>query len=118
MFFFFFFQAEDGIRDLYVTGVQTCALPIWLSPAGHLHHERSEPAGRPSSMPVRAIWLCRHAAGDPGFLAAPGDRLVPRPGQLNGTAAKLRRPGRASRTSPRAAIAVAPDGGPRRRGNF
>src|SRR5215469_17137840 len=29
MFFFFFFQAEDGIRDLYVTGVQTCALPIY-----------------------------------------------------------------------------------------
>src|SRR5690349_22320196 len=28
LFFFFFFQAEDGIRDLYVTGVQTCALPI------------------------------------------------------------------------------------------
>src|SRR5215469_12724005 len=28
--FFFFFQAEDGIRDLYVTGVQTCALPICL----------------------------------------------------------------------------------------
>src|SRR6266403_5948661 len=28
IFFFFFFQAEDGIRDLYVTGVQTCALPI------------------------------------------------------------------------------------------
>src|SRR5215204_6652610 len=26
---FFFFQAEDGIRDLCVTGVQTCALPIW-----------------------------------------------------------------------------------------
>src|SRR5690349_22945170 len=26
--FYFFFQAEDGIRDLYVTGVQTCALPI------------------------------------------------------------------------------------------
>src|SRR5688572_31127591 len=26
---FFFFQAEDGIRDLTVTGVQTCALPIW-----------------------------------------------------------------------------------------
>src|SRR5690349_24114197 len=28
MLFRFFFQAEDGIRDLYVTGVQTCALPI------------------------------------------------------------------------------------------
>src|SRR5438067_12576528 len=27
-FFFFFFQAEDGIRDRNVTGVQTCALPI------------------------------------------------------------------------------------------
>src|SRR3989440_7172734 len=27
---FFFFQAEDGIRDLIVTGVQTCALPIWI----------------------------------------------------------------------------------------
>src|SRR5256885_8508402 len=36
---FFFFQAEDGIRDYKVTGVQTCALPIfanfhvnWISP--------------------------------------------------------------------------------------
>src|SRR2546430_15889723 len=27
---FFFFQAEDGIRDLTVTGVQTCALPIYI----------------------------------------------------------------------------------------
>src|SRR5438876_3579863 len=27
--FYFFFQAEDGIRDGRVTGVQTCALPIW-----------------------------------------------------------------------------------------
>src|SRR2546429_3686607 len=29
--YFFFFQAEDGIRDVAVTGVQTCALPISLS---------------------------------------------------------------------------------------
>src|SRR3712207_7429518 len=28
LFVFFFFQAEDGIRDIGVTGVQTCALPI------------------------------------------------------------------------------------------
>src|SRR2546430_13104647 len=28
---FFFFQAEDGIRDLTVTGVQTCALPIFCT---------------------------------------------------------------------------------------
>src|SRR5256885_11530664 len=27
---YFFFQAEDGIRDYKVTGVQTCALPIWV----------------------------------------------------------------------------------------
>src|SRR3712207_8137377 len=31
---FFFFQAEDGIRDIGVTGVQTCALPILLSLPG------------------------------------------------------------------------------------
>src|SRR5690606_40414185 len=30
-FLFFFFQAEDGIRDFHVTGVQTCALPISLA---------------------------------------------------------------------------------------
>src|SRR5437667_2472266 len=34
--FFFFFQAEDGIRDRDVTGVQTCALPISMS----VHHEK------------------------------------------------------------------------------
>src|SRR2546421_7957749 len=33
LFLVFFFQAEDGIRDLIVTGVQTCALPIY-------HHGR------------------------------------------------------------------------------
>src|SRR5690606_40723097 len=27
---YFFFQAEDGIRDFHVTGVQTCALPIYF----------------------------------------------------------------------------------------
>src|SRR5438552_11382491 len=31
--YFFFFQAEDGIRDDLVTGVQTCALPIYAAPA-------------------------------------------------------------------------------------
>src|SRR5215467_11784757 len=31
-YFSFFFQAEDGIRDYKVTGVQTCALPIWTPP--------------------------------------------------------------------------------------
>src|SRR5438874_8217288 len=56
---FFFFQAEDGIRDLYVTGVQTCALPIltgdrylpdamlnserWFS--GHIRYQVAVPNG-------------------------------------------------------------------------
>src|SRR3712207_9540796 len=34
----FFFQAEDGIRDIGVTGVQTCALPIWLRHKRRLCH--------------------------------------------------------------------------------
>src|SRR5204862_2920143 len=40
----FFFQAEDGIRDLYVTGVQTCALPI---SAVAVKHPRDDGARRP-----------------------------------------------------------------------
>src|SRR5882762_10915296 len=40
LFFVFFFQAEDGIRDSSVTGVQTCALPILRSSAGsHAYRE-------------------------------------------------------------------------------
>src|SRR5438034_10303429 len=35
---FFFFQAEDGIRDHCVTGVQTCALPILSSILGSLNY--------------------------------------------------------------------------------
>src|SRR6266496_734888 len=37
----FFFQAEDGIRDLYVTGVKTCALPISHDHAGQPARERA-----------------------------------------------------------------------------
>src|SRR5437762_14060886 len=46
-YFCFFFQAEDGIRDTSVTGVQTCALPISYEPELRLHggevrvHKRS-----------------------------------------------------------------------------
>src|SRR2546430_8335780 len=47
---FFFFQAEDGIRDLTVTGVQTCALPIFESgqlppKVGDNPRSRETPAG-------------------------------------------------------------------------
>src|SRR3989454_7360876 len=35
VFYFFFFQAEDGIRDYKVTGVRTCALPIFVAGEGY-----------------------------------------------------------------------------------
>src|SRR2546422_6096310 len=51
MFCFFFFQAEDGIRDVAVTGVQTCALPIflvarlqhWVCWRGFVEHDAERP---------------------------------------------------------------------------
>src|SRR5204862_2773725 len=43
----FFFRAEDGIRDLYVTGVQTCALPICCRTS---HGWYGNPPGRPAPM--------------------------------------------------------------------
>src|SRR5206468_7859131 len=61
---FFFFQAEDGIRDLIVTGVQTCALPIlknrwdrepssraFLTQASVLFGQRQEGSGRGLPIP-------------------------------------------------------------------
>src|SRR3989475_13029842 len=47
--FFFFFQAEDGIRDLTVTGVQTCALPI--SPCRETGF-RLRPVARDAAVPA------------------------------------------------------------------
>src|SRR5256885_1365237 len=46
--FFFFFQAEDGIRDYKVTGVQTCALPI--SPRWRSRSTRSPDRSRPCQL--------------------------------------------------------------------
>src|SRR3712207_6993943 len=42
-FFVFFFQAEDGIRDIGVTGVQTCALPIYALWSEDQQQHESEP---------------------------------------------------------------------------
>src|SRR2546425_6787324 len=41
----FFFQAEDGIRDKLVTGVQTCALPIYLLASGTVSGPAAENRG-------------------------------------------------------------------------
>src|SRR5206468_4740166 len=85
--FFFFFQAEDGIRDLIVTGVQTCALPIYLrrgdavgDPAGGLLSPyigqaaaaaraaaptfRSDGLERSEERRVGKEWRCRWSADD------------------------------------------------------
>src|SRR3712207_9489569 len=58
--FFFFFQAEDGIRDIGVTGVQTCALPISRSP------------------PCRRTPRRRGSWGGPRCSAPPASRPAPR----------------------------------------
>src|SRR5688500_19294957 len=56
----FFFQAEDGIRDYKVTGVQTCALPISAARASITRIQAREP---PPSVPASADALraCRRA---------------------------------------------------------
>src|SRR5204862_4252987 len=57
---FFFFQAEDGIRDLYVTGVQTCALPICrTTPRDYLN-------SRPIVAEVEAAATAISLAGETG----------------------------------------------------
>src|SRR2546429_8078678 len=48
---FFFFQAEDGIRDVAVTGVQTCALPILLS-----KNCSASVTGRSTTSPMLLPW--------------------------------------------------------------
>src|SRR3712207_7071162 len=52
---FFFFQAEDGIRDIGVTGVQTCALPISAEQEVAMRIELG--------VAPAALWLRRKAAG-------------------------------------------------------
>src|SRR5690606_40592671 len=46
---FFFFQAEDGIRDFHVTGVQTCALPISAGARRLSAAHRAAPAQKPQA---------------------------------------------------------------------
>src|SRR5690606_39370076 len=62
---FFFFQAEDGIRDFHVTGVQTCALPISSSSSRRSRPNSCAEAGaarsHPRAMrakPMRAFTRC------------------------------------------------------------
>src|SRR3989441_4162081 len=61
--FFFFFQAEDGIRDKLVTGVQTCALPISRAQASSGRRREEGSPGAPRHAPAGAP-PCRGDAGD------------------------------------------------------
>src|SRR3712207_7195988 len=65
----FFFQAEDGIRDIGVTGVQTCALPIWRASA---QGERARVGQRHPLLPARRDGVAALAARSPAL----ADRLL------------------------------------------
>src|SRR5688572_31791304 len=66
--FFFFFQAEDGIRDLTVTGVQTCALPISRLTAARSSSDRACWARAQASASRKEV------RAPPGLPAASRDR--------------------------------------------
>src|SRR5258707_9687218 len=56
----FFFQAEDGIRDIGVTGVQTCALPIWFINSANKQNADDK---RRSSAPPRYFFSAASITG-------------------------------------------------------
>src|SRR2546429_8385674 len=92
LFFFFFFQAEDGIRDVAVTGVQTCALPISKEPAvgcAAAISARAHIIGKAINAPATKL---RITAGPASFTAmalprnSPVPMVLPRPSMEIGRA--------------------------------
>src|SRR3712207_7402100 len=77
--FFFFFQAEDGIRDIGVTGVQTCALPICEMKVGELVDELGAPQPRVSDH-LRCLAWCGYVQvrreGRNAFYAVADERVM------------------------------------------
>src|SRR2546430_4312266 len=68
LFVIFFFQAEDGIRDLTVTGVQTCALPIFGMDFEELQERNAAEipvrrVGRPEDIAHTVAFFVSEAAG-------------------------------------------------------
>src|SRR5690606_41095754 len=102
---YFFFQAEDGIRDFHVTGVQTCALPIWSE--ARLNRVAPTPTTvARSAMPVPRVGASRAEtppAGD-GARSIPGGRRVLLP------AVRCRPPGRRPVRTPAPGPALPPEG--------
>src|SRR2546430_5348132 len=54
---FFFFQAEDGIRDLTVTGVQTCALPISGSAVDFIERGFNRFCRENGAVEAKKVWV-------------------------------------------------------------
>src|SRR5690606_18663025 len=85
--FTFFFQAEDGIRGFHVTGVQTCALPIWGGRGHRGSCLRSTAVGRPRRRLIPSVddfaaqginaTVARHTCNQRrnGSLASPSDTM-------------------------------------------
>src|SRR2546426_8344899 len=73
LWFFFFFQAEDGIRDYKVTGVQTCALPIWRRRRGSACRRSKGAACRASSQDS-AVGKSNRSRSAPKWLHRPWPR--------------------------------------------
>src|SRR5690606_35166660 len=74
----FFFQAEDGIRDFHVTGVQTCALPIFQASFGRI--DRSFLLVVPLTVLLAAVtgwWLTGRTLRPVGEMAAAAERITP-----------------------------------------
>src|SRR5207249_5751610 len=82
-----FFQAEDGIRDRNVTGVQTCALPIWAW-AGFTTHDRNrcQVMARITAL-IYNWWTIYMRLGIPGKHA---EAITSRPLALHGIARRTR----------------------------
>src|SRR6266545_6582590 len=76
--FFFFFQAEDGIRDKLVTGVQTCALPIWRRLTRPSTRRNLDVRGRCSSAILPSAGGARLPAGGGSRPLTAPDRVLRR----------------------------------------
>src|SRR3712207_8997437 len=91
----FFFQAEDGIRDIGVTGVQTCALPILLDDMENLNWTDKV-------LTMQRNWIGRSTGADVDFQVAETGETVrvftTRPDTLFGARSEERRVGKECRS--------------------